>query len=179
MMQLQRFKQQLAFAISGLLVAFSLAPTAPVLAAQDCNGNAVIWCGVTSRPDLVKKINNGNNGNNTDLKAIFGHRGITNADILSKDTVQAMVTRAGQVKITDPASPFNGKVVATNAMSEGRHFMTGSIRDGGLFKRPTAVSFLSDSISGWANLKGGTFHWAVLGPCGNPVFATPVRATQT
>lgn len=136
---------------------------------RDCDSNAVMFCGAGSKAEFQKKVTSGDTKHSAaNLQQIFGSRGITLSDFMSSSTVDGFVTRDGAVVV-------NGEVVATNALSSGRSFMTGSVRSGELWERPTSVSFRSSPLSSWVHMEGGSFKWAIVKSCGNPVRAVPKK----
>ncbi len=157
------------FKIKKILLALALvtgiAVGAKHVLAADFSSNAVMNGGAGDKATLVKRINQGDGVNSSaNLKQIYYNegRGITEAGILSSSTVDGSVTKSGQVIV-------NGHVVATNVWSSGREFLQGSVHDGSLWMRPTSVSFVSNSLPAFVNVSGGTFHWAIIKSCGNPV----------
>lgn len=152
----------LVLAVSSLMV---FAPVDRVAAAQDCDANAVIYCGVTGLADLRAKYNQNQGGN---VQAIFAHFGIPNEAFLD-DMYIGRVTKAGDVYIGDWK-------VATNAVTAGRQNMPGSTKIPGIeaYQRPPSVSFRSDSLEALVKMDQGRFVVAVLTSCGNPVKATPI-----
>jgi uncharacterized repeat protein (TIGR01451 family) len=103
-----------------------------------------------------------------DIPGIFSHYGISNPDV---DTlVDGTVGRNGNVTV-------NGQVVATNAVSTGRHFIPGSthVKSINVYERPTSVSFRSSSLPAFVKMENGQFKHAIIKSCGNPVKAVPVK----
>lgn len=145
------------------LMAFAPAPS--VLAAQDCDSNAVIYCGVTSISDLSVKYNQNQGGN---LQAIFSHFGISGGAYFS-DMQNGRVTKSGDVYV-------GSKLVATGAVTTGRQNMPGSTKIPGIeaYQRPPSVSFRSNSLDAYVKIVNGSFASAVIKSCGNPVRANPV-----
>jgi len=152
----------LVLAAGSLLV---IVPSPRALAAQDCDANAVIYCGVTSLPDLTAKYNQNQGGN---LQAIFSHFGISGGAYFN-DMQNGRVTRSGEVYI-------GNQLVATGAVTAGRQNMPGSTKIPGIeaYKRPPSVSFRSSSLDAYVKMVNGSFASAVIKSCGNPVSANPV-----
>lgn len=148
----------------GSLMVF--APVARVSAAQDCDANAVIYCGVTGLSDLITKYRQNQGGN---LHAIFAHFGIPNEAYFNEMMV-GRVTKNGEVYA-------GSELVATGAMTAGRQNMPGSTKIPGIeaYKRPPSVSFRSESLPALVKVVNGRFHSAVIMSCGNPVSANPVH----
>lgn len=151
----------------GLYLSASIVPLA-ASASVTCDPNAVICGGAASKTELANKIQNGD-GRHTgaQLQASFRARGFTVNQINSADTVMGQVGKDGRVTV-------NGKVVATGAESVGRQNLPGSTKTGGMWQRPTSVSFQSDSLPAFVYMPGGQFKWAIITSCGNMVFAHPV-----
>ena len=136
--------------------------------AANCDGNAVMYCGAGDKQTLLYRINNGDGRNSSaNLKQIYYNegRGITEAGINS--AVEGEVRKDGTVWV-------GGRQVASGVFSSGREYMQNSTRDGSIWMRPPAVSFNSNSLSAFVNMDGGSFKWAILKACGNPI--KPVNA---
>lgn len=155
-------------ALASLLLLLPTVPAAVGAAAQDCDANAIIWCGATTKSELLGKLHNGDGHHSAaSLQSIMHNRGVTLADIGSSNTVLGTVGKNGNVTV-------NGAVVATEAESLGRQNIPGSKANGSLWQRPTSVSFQSDSISAFVFMPNGKFKWAILTSCGNITYATAV-----
>jgi len=143
----------------------SVMTTNKVSAAQDCDANAVIYCGVTSTSDLKNKYRLNQGGN---LQAIFQHFGIFNETYFN-DMQIGRVTKSGEVYV-------GNKLVATRAITAGRQFMPGSTKIPGVeaYQRPPSVSFRSNSLPALVKMSQKKFKSAVILSCGNPVKAVPV-----
>lgn len=145
--------------------------------AQDCDANAVVFCGASSASQLVGRYNSGDGHNSAaSIQNIYSFFGITSADI------QAMPTTAVAGSVTKDGSVFVGnQLVATGALTAGRENIAGSTPAsfGGtaFFTRPPSVSFASNSLTAYVVMSGGQFRFAVLSSCGNPVKATPTTPT--
>ncbi len=160
--------------LSGLMVAaFGIASLGGHLLAQsgqDCDDNAVIRCGVTDLNNLKQKYRENQQGN---VQAVFSAFGINNEAALN-GMVEGSVTGKNQVFV-------GNQLVANNAMTAGRQNISnerGSSLDmgGGFWQRPPSVSFANPngSLRALVKMEGGTFKYAVILSCGNPVGATPV-----
>ena len=129
----------------------------------DCDGNAVIRCGVYDQNVMVSQYNANTNG----VKDIYNHFQI---DGDFSGLVNGVVTRDNRVLV-------NGEEVATDALTTGRQSIGNSeaISLGGrtFYKRQPSVSFSSSSIPAYVKIVNGQFKWAVLKSCGNPVQGTP------
>lgn len=154
------------------VIGFSgLAFSSPVAAAsRDCDSNAIIHCGALTTSELQQKYNTNATG---DLDDVFAHYGISASDIKSMPNVkEGHIHKDGRVVV-------DGVVVATNAKSVGRHDIDGSskvtINGKTYYERTPSVSFRSDSLPAFVVLKeDGTFDYAIIKSCGNPVTATNV-----
>lgn len=157
-----------------LLAGAAMGPQAPASAeSRDCDNNAVIYCGALSVGGMIHKYDRGDGRNSAkSIRSIFGAFGIGPGDIRGmRGSVQdGVVTKSGNVYV-------GGKLVATNAFTAGRQHMDGSARhsnDGTVFyTRKPSVSFQSDKLRAFVVMKNGTFQFAVLTSCGNPVKASP------
>lgn len=133
----------------------------------DCDNNAVIRCGAYTLADLKQKYN----ANQGSAQAAYQHFGIASASSLN-GMVDGQITRDAQVKV-------DGKVVATNAMTAGRHDNPKSsqaIAGGKFYKHAAGANMVAgvDSLQAFVKLDAnGKFLYAVIKSCGNPVSATP------
>lgn len=165
----------LAFGICLLAVAtigIVQATTKAVDSSRDCDQYAVIRCGTLNAGELRNEYetNNGSNANGDttkqgDIRQIFSAMGISKAAMDAKP-VTGVVYKDGTVK-TDV-----GKVVATGAMMAARGL--GGSQIAGTNAQKVSVSAMSEAQTAmiWLD-KNGTFLFAVMKPCGNPVSATP------
>jgi uncharacterized repeat protein (TIGR01451 family) len=132
----------------------------------DCDTNAVIRCGVADSGELKDDYRANQGGNVHAIYEAFSISGEASFDGM----VNGRVTKSGDVYAGD-------QKVATGAVTAGRVNMAGStpILDGQAFMRTPSVSFLSDSLDALVKLDGqGSFSFAVIMACGNPVNAYPV-----
>ncbi len=134
---------------------------------RDCDDNAVLRCGAYSTSELKQKYNN-----QSGAKTIFSHFGISSSEInqMQRTAVNGYITRDNKVVV-------DGKTVATNAVTAGRHNMPGSkkVTKGGttFYTRPPSVSFSQQRLEAYVVMKNNRFNYAVIKSCGNPVTATP------
>jgi hypothetical protein len=176
MLTFKRLSRIAAFvAASVLVMAGTMAPALTEAASQprDCEANSIMWCGAYTKGEFDNKLRNGDGHNNAaNLQKIYLHegRGFTQSAFDSGSTVDGTVFKDGRVVV-------NGKVGGTGARTIGRDFMTGSVKSGGVWERPTSTSFASDSIPAWVNMSGGTMHWFVVKSCGNMGRGTAVAQT--
>jgi len=157
----------LAVVVSGIAL-FGFLTTNSEALPKDCDDNAITHCGSMDYKDLAEDYKD----NKSELSKIYGHYGLSESDILNASSKAKMgrVYKDGRVTV-------DGKVVATNAYSIGRHNMSGSskISIGGktYYERKTSVSFAADYIVAFVFLDAnGDFRAAILTSCGNPVRAT-------
>ena len=141
----------------------------------DCDANAVIYCGATSTAQLISRYNNGTSSNTAkSIHDIYSYFGISSSEIQSIGTtaVAGHVTKSGAVYVNGTTA-----AVATGAVTVGRQNIPGSsvVTSNGttFYKRTPSVSFQSDSLAAFVVMKNGTFQYAVLASCANPVTATP------
>jgi uncharacterized repeat protein (TIGR01451 family) len=141
----------------------------------DCNANAVINCGAVTTAQLISRYNNGTSTNTAkSIHDIYGSFGISSTAIqgIGSTAVAGTVSKSGAVYINGTAA-----AVATNAMTAGRQNMAGStamsFNGTTFYKRAPSVSFQSNSLAAFVVMKNGTFQYAILAACGNPVTATP------
>jgi len=142
---------------------------------RDCDTNSVAYCGAYSPSELISKINNGD-GLHT-----------------SANLVQIYYTELGYTSTTisnmvDGTMYANGDIyvgatkVATNGRPSGRDRQHVTDTQVGSLWRRADSNFRSgvSTIDVMVNMDGGSFQFAVMKPCGNPVVATPFStATPT
>lgn len=159
----------IAITVAGTL---PLTNHSPVLAAQDCNANSVIYCGVQDEAQLRTKYNDNQDNN---VQAIYNNFGVHSVSDLS-GMQDGFVTNTNQVYV-------GNVMVADNAMSAGRQYMEGStaIANGAAYLRPPSTSFESgiDRLPALIKMDGSIFKYAVIRSCGNPVTAHPVVTNAT
>jgi hypothetical protein len=134
---------------------------------QDCDTNAVISCGAADTATLITRYNA-----DATVQDIYSGFGITKAE------VGAMGTIATVGKVTKTGEVWSGsKLVATNAITAGRENLSGSTKKTTgkttYYERSPSVSFATDSLPAFVVMQNGTFAYAIIGSCANPVRATP------
>jgi hypothetical protein len=147
----------------------ALAVTEP----RDSDTGAIVYNGAYSKTELFTKIDNGDGKNSAaSIQHIFFSegRGITRDNLQSNDTIDGTVYKDGRVVV-------NGKVVATNGLTVSRVGAPGARVSGTVWETTTAAVFVTDSIPAYVNMAGGTFRYAVIKSCGNPVRASAVVAS--
>ncbi len=135
---------------------------------RDCDDNAVIYCGTLTTTELNNKIRNGTGRTNqsaTQLTALYNKFGYNVADY--GKLKEGYVTKSNTVVL-------NGKTIASNVYSMGRHWTSGSTQVSGisypLYLRHPAQSFISNSIPAFIYLNtDGSFRMAIIKSCGNIV----------
>lgn len=161
----------LGLVVSALAVPSLAAATTEV---RDATRGSIIYNGAYDKTELMYKINNGDGLNTAaSIQHIYFSegRGITRTNLQSADTVEGTVYKDGRVVV-------NGKVVATGSRTISRAQSASATVSGSAWETTTAAVFDRDSLPAFVNMQDGTFHFAVIKSCGNPVRATPV-ATPT
>jgi hypothetical protein len=163
------FIQKFITIIFGSLLLLNTVPVSTAYAAaRDCDGNALVYCGTTTKSELRSKLTNGTGKqyqSSAELKALFGKWGFDMADI---DKLQ-------EGKVNNKNQAFVGNtIVAYNVYTYGRHDIAGSTRVADIsypiYKRHPAVSFLSSSIDAYVYVNyDGSMAYAILKSCGNIV----------
>lgn len=164
----------MTFMLFGMRLNLAHADNSTGSSAQDCNANAVIYCGVSSVSDLQKKYSGGDSKNASgSAQDIYGYFGISSTQV---NQLGSQDVRTGEV-YSDGRVTLNGQTVATNAITAGRQNMAGSTKHtiGGtvFYTRPVSVSFASSPLKAFVVMNNGKFAYAILESCGNPVKATP------
>jgi hypothetical protein len=131
----------------------------------DCDNVAIIRCGVFSESAMREKASQ------NDVPRVFNALGVSQADLKGK-FVDGIVWRDGRVTV-------GNKTVATGAMTAGRNFGGTPIpntNNAGIY--PTS-KFVTEGQTAFVKMKAdGTFDFAVIKACGNPVKATPKKVKE-
>jgi len=180
MNRIQRFtNSQLKLAAFVLVALAIVVPTLTVSAAGSDPQNNVLYNGCSTLSACKSAMSNGdgNGHNGEDITKIYNYFGITSSNITSM--VPVTVYKNGNVNLNQAYGTFkSGATIATNAQSVGRQDIDGSsshlISSIGVYERSTSVSFISNSIGGWALMSGGEFKAFILSECGNAGTGTPV-----
>lgn len=174
----QCIKRILTPAILAVAIAFmGASPAASAETATDCDTNAVIYCGAQSTSQVVDAYQNGVKDHNTakSIQDIYTYFKISASTVssLSSTAAAGHVNKDGSVYVDSST-----KAVATNAVTAGRGNIAGStqVTSGSttFYTRPPSVSFRSTSLPAFVVMQDGTFKFAIIESCGNPVKATPV-----
>lgn len=139
-------------------------------AGQDCDSNAVIYCGITSRAKLKEKLTNGTGRqyqSASELQSLFAYYRIYPKDVYRLR--DGYVTKDNRVVVPG----YNVKN-GSNVYSMGRSYMSGSTRVSRfpypIYLRHPSVSFRSNSIPAYVYMNpDSTFAYAVIKSCGNIV----------
>jgi hypothetical protein len=172
MFKFSKIKTKVAqLAAAGLVLSSLVVPAIAGAASEprDNDANAIMWGGAYSKTEWQTKVHNGDGHNSAaNLQQIYFKegRGITEASVMSGDTVNGTVFKDGHVEVS-------GKTVAKDALSSGRFHTEGKTQSGSVWEGPTQKAFVADSIPAFVNMSGGTFHYAIVKSCGNPIKATP------
>jgi hypothetical protein len=143
-----------AFAAVALVLQMPL-QTAQAADTRNCDNNALIFCGAMTKSELVQKMNQPAN------KSVFDRLGIHSSEVSSM--IPMVVYKDGHVVA-------GGKTVARDVWSTGRQNMPGSHEKDGVFWRHPSVSFLDNSLDGWASMTpDGQFRFGILKSCGNAI----------
>jgi uncharacterized repeat protein (TIGR01451 family) len=138
----------------------------------DCNGNAVMYCGAYNLSKLKQKYNA-----SASARAIYAASPFNisntafNSAVSSSGFVDGYVNRNNTITV-------NGRVVATNAVTAGRSYITGSTRMNisgvEAYTRPPSVSFQQARLQAYIKFDAnGKFQFAIIKACGNPATGTP------
>lgn len=140
------------------------AASAVVDNSPDCDDVAIIRCGAFDMDTMRTKASQG------DVPKIFNQLGISQQD-LQGQFVDGIVWRDGRVTV-------DGKTVATGAMTAGRNFGGTPIEGTNAGVYPTS-RFVTEGQTAFVKMKAdGTFDFAIIKACGNPVKATPKQPEQ-
>jgi LPXTG-motif cell wall-anchored protein len=160
---------------TAIILSLALPGLAAASGSPDTSANAMINGGCATRAACVAKLKHGDGVNTArSLQTLYAAHGITVAGISSSETVQGTVTKSGQVIVLKSGSNVTtDQVIATNAQSFGRSFISGSTKVASIYERPTSVAFVTDQLPALVHLHNGRFEWAIVESCGNIVVATP------
>jgi hypothetical protein len=147
-------------------------------AAQDCDNNAIIFCGFSSPGDFMSKVQVANDGHgHADLQSVYAAYG------LSPSMYGQFVTSARQGTVfKDGRIVVDGQVVGTSSRTIGRiasfqgaGFFSQNINNVTYFGNSTQQAFAAASIPATVLFNSqGVMQFAVLNSCGNPVSAAKV-----
>jgi hypothetical protein len=154
-----------------------------ISSAQNCDGNAVIFCGASSVTQLQNRYRNGDGHNSAaSIQAIYNHFDISSTDISAMSTSSVTVESGNVTSDGNVLGDKNNNLLATGAMTAGRQDIAGSTRHQSgstvFYTRPPSVSFQSHTLSAYVVIMNGKFAFAILASCGNPVVAT-AKSTPT
>ena len=157
---------------------FASVPTMAAGQVRDNDSNAVIYGGAYSISELKSNLNDGTGKSyqtGANLTALFAKYGIKQSDF--GQLVDGTVNKKNQVVV-------NGKIVASNVYTMGRHDISGSTKISGLsyplYLRHPSVSFLSDNMPAFVSINyDGSYAYAILKPCGNIVVGPGIKVKPT
>lgn len=169
----------LVVGVLGFALSSSRAQNIAIGGQRDCDKNAIMYCGAGTVNGLISKYRNGDGVNRSgQIKNVYNHFGITEAQVEAMNDANTKVVAGKVTKSGDVIGPA-GTVLAKNAITAGREYMSGSTkvtRNGTTFyTRSPQVSFASNTLDAYIVLdQNNNFKFAILAACGNPVTATPV-----
>lgn len=134
---------------------------------RDCDTVAIIKCGALSVSELRGDAKQG------DVPRVFANFGISQSKL--NGFVDGVVWKDGRVTL---GSRGEGRLVANNAVTAGRWNNPTSdmtrIPNTDRAYRMSTSHFTDDGQIAFIKVVNGTFQFAVIKTCGNPVTATPV-----
>jgi hypothetical protein len=166
---MKKLFQKIGVITAGALIALGFMFTPQAATAADCDGNAVIYCGITSVSNLNYKLAHGTGKqyqSAKELTYLFGMYGY-NAGNTEVKIVEGSVTKTNKVYA-------GGKLIASDVYSMGRHKTAGSWSVPNisypLYFRHPQYSFNSSSLPAYIVLNyDGSFRMAIIKSCGNIV----------
>jgi uncharacterized repeat protein (TIGR01451 family) len=186
---LSKFKRSTKTAVvAGVVAAFAFglgvftsatAENVSFSSTRDCDANAVIYCGAMSVNQLINRYDNGSGSSSKKtIHDIYNYFGISSTEVHQMDNANTSDFSVHAGKVTSTGNVLiNGNIVATNALTAGRQYISGSTKvtyNGTTFyTRTPSVSFQSNSLDAFVVKENGKFAYAILASCGNPVKATP------
>ncbi len=150
---------------------FAIVPALYATGGSCSDKTSVVRCGVNSKSQVLAAYDK----NERSMRTIYSHMGISRADIANASFVSGKVYRNGNVVV-------GNKVVATGARTAGHNWGSGY----GQKKIPgtsdaytySTGALVSDARPVLVSMVNGTFKYAVIISCGNPVTATPPPAPK-
>lgn len=138
----------------------------------ECDDNAIMRCGASSKSEFIDKVEANNTGRNGDLPKIYGHFGLTSSQYADFEAHAQYGTfyRDGRIEVA-------GQTVADNGHSMGRHSYSGSkaysISGAGTYYYGTPTQRWANGTSSlpvmvWFD-DNGEAKMVIMNPCGNPV----------
>lgn len=151
------------FALFAVVFGVAVAPTAlaKIDNTPDCDTVAIIKCGAFSESKLKAAYDDNDYG---DLKKVYDAFGISRSDM--NGFVDGIVYRNGNVTV-------DGKVVATDAMTAGRNYGGTAINGTKNVGKYSVSKFVDEGQTAMVKMVNGTFSFAIVKACGNPVTAKP------
>lgn len=156
----------LGILLSGVLAVNGLSNSASAVVDNDpdCDTVSIIRCGAFSMDKMREKASQG------DVPKVYNAFGISQSD-LNGEFKTGIVWKDGRVTI-------DGKTIATGAMTAGRNYGGTPIPGTNAGKYPTS-KFVTEGQTAFIKLKAdGTFDFALIKACGNPVTGTPKQPEQ-
>ncbi|MEO5499217.1 MAG: PKD domain-containing protein [Candidatus Saccharimonadales bacterium] len=141
------------------LTSFGATVSAAVDNDPDCDTVAIIKCGAFTASALREKAAQG------DVPRVYRAFDISQAD-LEGTFVKGIVWRDGRVTV-------DGETVATGAMTAGRNYGGTPIPNTNGAGVYSTNKFVTEGQTAFVRMVNGTFDFAVIKSCGNPVSATP------
>jgi hypothetical protein len=164
--------------IMAALLAVSGAFGARASAAQDCDENAIIFCGFSSPSDFISKVQVANDGHgHADLQSVYAAYGLT-PDMYGQfvaSSRQGTAFKDGRIVVDGQVVGTGGRTIGRIASFQGAGFFSQNINNVTYFGNSTQQAFAADSIPITVLFNAqGQMQFAVLNSCGNPESAAKV-----
>jgi len=168
-------------AFSGAVYGVSYANPADT-SSQECDDNALIYCGVATASDFIKATQSNNSGNgHNDLQAVYAYYGLEPAeyDKFVSYSRQGTAYADGRIVVDGQTVATGAKSIGRLAANQGSGYSTQVINGVKYYGNTNAKTFPSAMASLPVTVlfnNKGVMQFAVLNTCGNPEFgnaATP------
>ncbi len=147
-------------------------------AAQDCDNNAIVFCGFSGPGDFMSKVQVSNDGHgHADLQSVYAAYGLESNmyDKFVTSARQGTVFKDGRIVVDGQVVGTSARTIGRIASFQGAGFFSQNINGVTYFGNSTQQAFAADSIPVTVLFNAqGTMQFAVLNSCGNPVSAAKV-----
>lgn len=147
-------------------------------AAQDCDNNAIIFCGFSSSSDFMSKVQVANDGHgHADLQSVYAAYGLSPNMYgqFAASARQGTVYKDGRIVVDGQLVGTGSRTIGRIASFQGAGFFSQNINNVTYYGNSTQQAFAAASIPATVLFNTqGQMQFAVLNSCGNPVSAAKV-----
>jgi len=147
-------------------------------AAQDCDDNAIVFCGFGGASDFMSKVRENDDGHgHHDLQSVYAAYGLEPAmyDKFVTSARQGTAYKDGRIVVDGQVVGMNARSIGRIASFQGGGFFTQNIGGVTYYGNSAQQAFAAQSIPVMVLFNAqGVMQFAVLNSCGNPENATKV-----